>query len=173
MVEQGIHRPDGGAGGWVVVGLALSGLLAAGGCAAQQPQTVPVPPTETPPATPIATPVETPVEVRSETPAATPAEEPGPALQGLASWYGVKFHGRRAADGSRYNMYEFTAAHRTLEFGTRVRVINLENDRAVEVTITDRGPFVDDRIIDVSFAAAQRLGMIGRGVTRVRLEIVD
>lgn len=95
----------------------------------------------------------------------------GPA-EGLASWYGAEFHGRRAADGSRYNMYALTAAHQTLAFGTRVRVTNLANDRSVEVTITDRGPFVEGRIIDVSFAAAQRLGMVGQGVTRVRLEVV-
>ena len=93
-------------------------------------------------------------------------------IVGLASWYGVQFHGRRAADGSRFNMYELTAAHRTLEFGTRVRVTNLENDRSVEVTITDRGPFVDGRIIDLSFGAAQKLGMLGVGITLVRLEVV-
>jgi rare lipoprotein A len=101
-----------------------------------------------------------------------PTELEGPS-EGEASWYGVDFHGRRAADGSRYNMYELTAAHRTLEFGTRVVVTNIGNGRSVEVTITDRGPFVDGRIIDLSFVAAQQIGMLDTGVARVRLEVVD
>ena len=70
-------------------------------------------------------------------------------------------------------MYELTAAHRTLEFGTRLRVTNLGNGRTVKVTITDRGPFVEGRIIDLSFAAAQQLGMLDTGVARVRLEVID
>ncbi len=99
-----------------------------------------------------------------------PGAGSGP-LEGNASWYGVAFHGRLAADGSRYNMYELTAAHRTLEFGTRLLVTNLRNGRTVKVTITDRGPFVEGRIIDLSFAAAQALGMLNAGVTPVRLEV--
>lgn len=102
-----------------------------------------------------------------------PAEGEATPPEGPASWYGVQYHGRRAADGSRYNMYEMTAAHPTLPFGTRVRVTNLTNDRRVEVEITDRGPFVEGRIIDLSYAAAQALGMVGAGVTRVRLEVLD
>ena len=77
------------------------------------------------------------------------------------------------ADGSRYNMYELTAAHRTMEFGTRLLVTNLANGRTVKVTITDRGPFIEGRIIDLSFAAAQQIGMLGTGVARVRLEVVQ
>ena len=96
----------------------------------------------------------------------------GGASEGDASWYGVAFHGRLAADGSRYNMYELTAAHRTLEFGTRLLVTNLRNGRTVKVTITDRGPFVEGRIIDLSFAAAQALGMLTAGVAPVRLEVI-
>ncbi len=94
-------------------------------------------------------------------------------MEGNASWYGVDFHGRRAADGSRFNMYEFTAAHKTLPFGTRLLVTNLDNGRTVTVTITDRGPFVDDRIIDLSFAAAQEIGMLNSGVAPVRLEVIE
>jgi rare lipoprotein A (peptidoglycan hydrolase) len=101
-----------------------------------------------------------------------PTATEGP-WEGNASWYGVEFHGRRAADGSRFNMYELTAAHRTLPFGTRLRVTNLRNGRTVKVTVTDRGPFVEGRIIDLSFAAAQQLGMVGGGVTPVRLELID
>ncbi len=96
----------------------------------------------------------------------------GGPLEGNASWYGVAFHGRLAADGSRYNMYELTAAHKTLEFGTRLLVTNLRNGRTVKVTITDRGPFVEGRIIDLSFAAAQALGMLDAGVAPVRLEVI-
>lgn len=92
--------------------------------------------------------------------------------EGNASWYGVDYHGRRAADGSRYNMYELTAAHRTLPFGTRLQVTNLANGRAVKVKITDRGPFVDGRMIDLSFAAAQQLDMLRAGVARVRVEVI-
>ena len=96
----------------------------------------------------------------------------GELLEGNASWYGVAFHGRLAADGSRYNMYELTAAHKTLEFGTRLLVTNLRNGRTVKVTITDRGPFVEGRIIDLSFTAAQALGMLATGVAPVRLEVI-
>ena len=96
----------------------------------------------------------------------------GEPLEGNASWYGVAFHGRLAADGGRYNMYELTAAHKTLEFGTRLLVTNLRNGRTVKVTITDRGPFVEGRIIDLSFTAAQALGMLATGVAPVRLEVI-
>jgi rare lipoprotein A len=91
---------------------------------------------------------------------------------GLASWYGHPYHGRRTASGEIYDMGQMTAAHRTLPFGTRVRVTNLETGRSVEVRINDRGPFTDGRIIDVSYAAAQVLGVVGRGVVRVRLRVV-
>ena len=100
-----------------------------------------------------------------------PPPDAGP-MQGFASWYGAKFHGRRAADGSRYNMYELTAAHKTLPFGTRLRVTHMDNGRSVEVTITDRGPLMEGRIIDLSFAAAQALDMVEEGVARVRLEVL-
>jgi len=90
--------------------------------------------------------------------------------EGIASWYGHPYHGRRAASGEIYNMYAITAAHRTLPFGTEVRVHDLENGRDVEVRINDRGPFIEGRIIDLSFAAAQAMGM--SGIARVRLEIL-
>ena len=90
--------------------------------------------------------------------------------EGIASWYGHPYHGRRAASGEIYNMYDMTAAHRTLPFGTMVRVHDLENGRDVTVRITDRGPFVEGRIIDLSYAAAQAMGM--SGLAHVRLEIL-
>ncbi len=92
---------------------------------------------------------------------------------GLASWYGPGFHGKTAADGSRYNQRKLTAAHRVLPFGTLVRVTNLENGRSVKVKITDRGPFVEGRIIDLSKKAAKKLKMVDRGVVRVKLEVVE
>jgi rare lipoprotein A len=92
---------------------------------------------------------------------------------GLASWYGHPYHGRPAADGEIYDMEGFTAAHRTLPFGTWVRVVNLTNDKTVDVRITDRGPFVEHRIIDLSHAAAQTIALIGPGVARVRLDILS
>ncbi len=91
----------------------------------------------------------------------------------MASWYGDPYHGRRAANGEIYDMERLTAAHRTLPFGTRVRVDNLDNETSVEVRINDRGPFVDGRIIDVSRAAARALRMIGPGTARVRVEILE
>jgi rare lipoprotein A len=92
---------------------------------------------------------------------------------GKASWYGHPYHGRPAANGEIYDMEKMTAAHRTLPFDTWVRVINLSNDKAVDVRITDRGPFVDNRIIDLSHAAAREIGLIGPGVATVRVEVVS
>ena len=92
---------------------------------------------------------------------------------GLASWYGYPYHGRPAADGEIYDMENLTAAHRTLPFGTHVRVTNLTNQKTVDVRIIDRGPFIDGRIIDLSHAAAQAIDLIGPGVAQVRLEILS
>lgn len=92
---------------------------------------------------------------------------------GIASWYGPGFHGRPTASGERYDQWALTAAHRTLPMGTQVRVTSLENARAVGVRINDRGPFVDGRVIDLSRAAAERLRMIGPGLMRVRVEVLD
>jgi rare lipoprotein A len=91
---------------------------------------------------------------------------------GIASWYGYPYHGRHAADGEIYDMEKLTAAHRSLPFGTWVRVVNLRNERSVEVRITDRGPFVDGRIIDLSRAAARAVDMLTAGIGAVRLEVV-
>jgi len=94
------------------------------------------------------------------------------ASYGTASWYGWEFHGRQTANGETYNMYDRTAAHRTLPFGTLVKVTNLRNGRQVIVRINDRGPFVRGREIDLSYATARDLGMLETGVERVRLEIL-
>ncbi len=93
--------------------------------------------------------------------------------KGLASWYGGKFHGRRTASGERFNRHALTAAHRTLPFGTKVEVTNLDNGKSVDVTINDRGPFVRRRVIDLSQGAAQRLGLIPVGVAPVRVKVIE
>jgi rare lipoprotein A len=89
---------------------------------------------------------------------------------GLASWYGSRHHGKRTASGEIFNQDKFTAAHRTLPWGTRVKVTNLANGKSVEVRINDRGPFSKGRIIDLSRAAARSLGMVEQGITTVRIE---
>lgn len=91
---------------------------------------------------------------------------------GVASWYGGEFHGRPTSSREIYDMNDMTAAHRSLPFGTYVMVTNVDNDRSAVVRINDRGPFVKDRIIDLSYAAARVLGLVGPGTARVRLEIL-
>ena len=92
---------------------------------------------------------------------------------GIASWYGPGFHGKATASGTVYNQNEFTAAHQTLPLGARVMVTNMETGSATEVTITDRGPFAKGRIIDLSYAAAQSLDMVGPGTALVRVDVLD
>jgi rare lipoprotein A len=99
------------------------------------------------------------------------APEDSAGERGLASWYGARFHGRRTASGARFDMHALTAAHPTLPFGTRVRVRNLATGSVVEVRITDRGPHLKQRIIDLSQAAARAIG-IGRGVAQVQLSVL-
>lgn len=93
--------------------------------------------------------------------------------EGMASYYGDRFNGRRTASGERFDQGELTAAHRTLEFGTRVLVTNKDNGRSVEVTITDRGPHARGRTIDLSKEAAREIGMLGRGVAPVELRVLE
>ena len=105
-----------------------------------------------------------------------PADAAGPAIyteEGNASWYGAPFHGRKASNGEVYDMNKLTAAHRTLPFDSIVRVTNLNNGKSTTVRITDRGPFVDNRIIDLSRAAAQEIESIGPGVVPVRIEVLS
>ena len=108
-------------------------------------------------------------------PTAPPASAtlPDDERVGIASWYGDPYHGRRTSNGEVYNKYALTAAHRTLPFDTVVKVNNLENGKSVKVRINDRGPFVKDRIIDLSLAAAQAINMVGPGSARVRLDVLD
>lgn len=89
--------------------------------------------------------------------------------EGIASWYGEEFHGRSTSSGEPYDMYAMTAAHRSLPLPSYVEVTNLDNGRTVVVRVNDRGPFHGNRLIDVSYAAAHRLGLIGPGTARVRI----
>jgi rare lipoprotein A len=97
----------------------------------------------------------------------------GPVQVGIASWYGPGFHGRRTASGAVYDQNDLTAAHQTLPLGTRVMVTNLQNGSSTEVIVNDRGPFLKGRVIDLSYAAARTLGMIGSGTAPVRLEMIQ
>lgn len=101
-----------------------------------------------------------------------PAEDPGYDNTGVASWYGEPFDGRRTANGAIYDMNALTAAHKTLPMPSRVRVTNIENGRSIMLTINDRGPYVNDRIIDVSRRAAQLLGFYRTGTARVRVQVI-
>jgi rare lipoprotein A len=110
---------------------------------------------------------------------APPPAERQPAIpgeyveEGVASWYGVPFDGHRTSNGEIYDMHQFTAAHRTLPFGALVRVTNLNNGLQTEVRINDRGPFVANRVIDLSLSAAQAIQMVGPGTAQVRLEMIS
>jgi len=116
--------------------------------------------------------------VSSYPPAEQQPQPPGYTIEGstqvgLASWYGIEEHNNYAASGERFSKHDYTAAHKTLPMGTVVRVTNLENGRDVIVKINDRGPFVGDRVIDLSYAPAQSLGMVRNGVVRVKVEVVS
>jgi rare lipoprotein A len=92
--------------------------------------------------------------------------------RGIASWYGRDFHGKKTANGETYDMHEMTAAHKTLPLGTYVKVFNLDNDKETEVRINDRGPFVRGRIIDLSYEAARRIGVVGPGTASVEINAI-
>src|SRR5258706_5555117 len=170
----------------IIYSLSFLPLLILPGCGSRRPvigrQPPPAQPTETPPATEEAAkrspnvpetppPSAVPPSKRNK-PAPAPAP-PGYLEEGNASWYGVPFHGRRASNGEIYDMYKLTAAHRKLPFETMVRVTNLDNGKSTVVRITDRGPFVGNRIIDLSMAAAREIDSVGPGVVPVRVEILS
>lgn len=92
--------------------------------------------------------------------------------RGIASWYGEQFHGRLAANGEVFDMSALTAAHRTLPLGSMIRVVNLQNGKQVRVRVNDRGPYVNGRILDLSYAAAARLGMVEGGISVIQLEVI-
>jgi len=148
-------------------------LIFFAGCAHHPTVTRPPAPTPEPQPTP-------PPQPEPSPPAGPPPPADGrPPLpgafveEGVASWYGYPFQGRRTSNGEIYNMHEFTAAHRTLPFNAVVRVTNLRNGKHTEVRINDRGPFVANRVIDLSLSAAEALEMVGPGTAPVRLEIIS
>jgi rare lipoprotein A len=157
----------------------LAVALISAGCGAKRPVASHPPATSPPaesaggatsnPATPPVAPATRPGKHAKTPPAPAPV---GYSEEGNASWYGVPFNGRRASNGEIYDMNKLTAAHRTLPFETMVRVTNLNNGKTTTVRITDRGPFVDNRIIDLSQAAAREIESIGPGVVPVRLEVL-
>jgi len=174
------HRPRSG-----TPLLLAAALLMLAGCATRPPAPTPVPQVDGPEAqpppdlmrVPDAQPVPEPIRsggpnkpyaVLGETYTPLPPEA-ALSERGLASWYGRKFHGRRTASGEVYDMYAMTAAHRTLPIPSYVRVSNPANGRTVIVRVNDRGPFVKGRVIDLSYTAARKLGVLG-GVTPVALE---
>jgi peptidoglycan lytic transglycosylase len=157
-------------------------LIVLAGCAhhnrnAQAPAQAPVP---TAPGTPFPSPQPTnPAPTGAPPSGPPPSAERQPAIpgvyveEGVASWYGVPFNGHRTSNGEIYDMHQMTAAHRTLPFGSTVRVTNLRNGMQTEVRINDRGPFVADRVIDLSLSAAQAIQMVGTGTAQVRLEVIS
>jgi rare lipoprotein A len=104
----------------------------------------------------------------------TPPTPPAAGTEevGFASWYGAAHHGRRTASGEVYDMHQLTAAHRTMPFGTRLWVTNRDTSQSAEVRVNDRGPFVEGRILDVSYAAARQLGAVGPGIIPVRVRVI-
>jgi rare lipoprotein A len=137
-------------------------LLIAGAALAQQPSPAPAPAAAPAPAPAAAPP--------PPSPAAAPA---GDVSEGKLAWYGRKFAGRKTASGQRYDPNALTMAHKTLPFGTRVKVTNVKNGRSVVLRVNDRGPTQADRVGDVSLAAAQRLRMQRSGVIDAKLEVVS
>jgi rare lipoprotein A len=105
-------------------------------------------------------------------PAPGASVSPGQSETGWISYYGKDFHGRKTANGERFDMHELTAAHRTLPFGTRLKVTHLGNGKSVEVRINDRGPWKRDRILDLSLAAAKKLDLITQGKAKARVEVL-
>lgn len=114
--------------------------------------------------------------ISGETPKKTEVKRVAKApktIVGRASWYGKKFHGRQTANGETYDMFQFTAAHKTLPLGTWLKVTNLRNGKWIIVRVNDRGPYVGDRILDLSYGAAQMLNFRAKGVEKVKAEVVD
>ena|SRR5215468_9710349 len=161
----------------------LLSVFAITGCAGRKPtvSNTPTAPVPTPPATEEEAKRSTsrlpePQPASAAPKSSRPTESNSPSIyveEGNASWYGVPFHGRKASNGETYDMNKMTAAHRTLPFESMVRVTNLNNGRTTTVRITDRGPFVDNRIIDLSRAAAEEIGSIAPGVVPVRIELIS
>ena len=167
---------------WILSLACMACAVAATGCAGRKPVvgSRPTAPASTPEATEEEAKRSTSTEAQPKA-TITPSKRSRPAdnaasiytEEGNASWYGAPFHGRKASNGEIYDMNKLTAAHRTLPFDSMVRVTNLSNGKTTTVRITDRGPFVDNRIIDLSRAAAQEIESIGPGIVPVRIEVLS
>src|SRR5215469_14577519 len=164
---------------FIVLGLLLFTLTACGG---HKPVTVAVPPNPPPAAQPsapteagigTAAPEKAPPEITPSIPEIPADTKPLWSEIGLASWYGAPYHNRRGSNGEIYDMHAMTAAHRTLPLGSVVRVTDLKTEASAIVRITDRGPFIEGRVIDLSQAAAQQIGMIQRGTAEVRIDVLQ
>ncbi|MEF3168007.1 MAG: septal ring lytic transglycosylase RlpA family protein [Deltaproteobacteria bacterium] len=154
----------------ILSALLLCMVMQLAGCgkkAGPPPAGLPAP--QKPPSKAVIPPTQRPYTINGKTYYPLPSAE-GFVEEGLASWYGPDFHGRPTANGERYDMYSVSAAHKILPMNTYVRVTNLDNGRETVVRINDRGPFVKDRIIDLSYGAAKQLGVTGPGLARVRIE---
>jgi rare lipoprotein A len=160
---------------WPAVAAALLLMIVAGCSARTQPAPPTFPPTPAPrpePGAPEARPGEPrPYRALGQWYQPLP-DAKGFRQEGIASWYGPDFHGKRTSSGETYDMHGLTAAHKTLPLGTLVRVRHLQNQRSVEVRINDRGPFVGNRVIDLSYEAARQLGVIGPGTAAVEVVAV-
>jgi rare lipoprotein A len=132
-------------------------------CASREVPPTPLAVTEPPPV-----PVPEPVSVS----APTPVQEPNYRETGMAAWYGKDLHGKKTASGEVFDMYGFSAAHRTLPLGTIVLVTNLDNFKSITVRINDRGPFLKSRFLDLSYGAAKELDFVPQGIARVKIETV-
>ena len=110
--------------------------------------------------------------VRRPRVAARAPVESGNVQEGIASWYGPGFHGKRTSSGERFDQYDFTAAHRTLPLGSWVVVTNKMNGRSIQVYVNDRGPYIQGRVIDLSYAAARAIGMLGSGTVPERIVVL-
>jgi rare lipoprotein A len=148
--------------------------IAAAGCANRRPVMSSAPPVIVPEPAPQPPPAGPSSTGTAQPPTSSASSAPGIYVeQGIASWYGMPFHGRRAANGEIFDMNTMVAAHRTLPFGSILRVTNLNNGRQIEVRVIDRGPFVGDRVLDVARAAAIGLDMLGTGTAPVRIELLS
>jgi rare lipoprotein A len=175
-MRQGVVR-------FAFIAAAMAGLALLSACTTTAPTTPQGVRTEAAKPRPAVAPSQAAPELPTDEVATIPSVFPRPELlagevprefqRGTASWYGPRFNGRRTASGERFDMTEFTAAHRTLPFGTLVRVHSLVNGRDVDVRITDRGPYAGNRIIDLSRAAAEELGMLGLGFKEVVLMVPE
>jgi rare lipoprotein A len=143
------------------------------GCASQKTPRITAPaPEPSRPSAPEPEPTPAPKPTKKTEPKVVGESKKGASEKGLASWYGEPYHGRRTASGEIYDMHEMTAAHRTMAFGTMVKVTRRDTGAEVKVRITDRGPFIKGRIIDLSYAAAKKIGLDIDGVAPVKVKVI-